>query len=384
MESGAFRRPASPIDLAEERGREQLLRSSFQKAVQAHRAGKLREADAAYNDILRLRPNLAEAHYNLGMLMVATHRLSAAEMHFREALASLPAVDGIRVAIHSNLACLLAETGRNEEAEEHFRKALELVPDDALVHYNLGLLMAQTNRHGRAEHHLREAVRLRPDDAMAHDNLGGMLLLRGQNDQAEYHFRSALSIWPEDAVAHENLANLMTAAGRHTEAEEQFREVLKARPDDAETHLQLGLLLVMMGRLDDALGELGVAHSRRIHPSDSTARLYKEWAKAILAEGTKALTSRRSGDVEKWIRAFLILERRVQGDRAMKVIEQAKNETRSVFTNEQSEALESFLLGARLFAIEDPWEAWDALAEEASRHWPKGRSAVDVVREMRN
>jgi len=47
---------------------------------------------------------------------------------------------------HNNLGALFAQTGRVAEAKEHYEEALRLDPDDAEAHNNLGALLAQTGR----------------------------------------------------------------------------------------------------------------------------------------------------------------------------------------------------------------------------------------------
>lgn len=44
---------------------------------------------------------------------------------------------------------------------------------------------------------------------------------------------------------------------------------------------------------------------------------------------------------------------------------------------------EELALAHRLLDIEDPFEGWLTLAEEVSKVWPKGVSAVEAIREQR-
>ena len=89
---------------------------------------------AHYAEALRLNPNLAEAHNNLGVA--------------------------------------LAKQGKMDQAEAHYAEALRLNPDYAEAHNNLGMALAAQGKMDQAEAQYVEALRLNPDYAEAHNNLG--------------------------------------------------------------------------------------------------------------------------------------------------------------------------------------------------------------------
>ena len=72
-------------------------------------AGKIQQAIAAFEDALRIRPDLAEAHNNLGVVLSQIPgRQSDAIAHFREAVRLRPDYDDARY----NLEVALKETGQ--------------------------------------------------------------------------------------------------------------------------------------------------------------------------------------------------------------------------------------------------------------------------------
>ena len=75
--------------------------------------------------MLRLKPDYAEAHYDLGIV--------------------------------------LAKTGQTPEAIAQYEAALRLKPDYAEAHYNLGVVLAKTGQTSEAIAHFEEALRLKPD-----------------------------------------------------------------------------------------------------------------------------------------------------------------------------------------------------------------------------
>ena len=108
---------------------------------------------------LEIKPDFAEAHYNLGLALVACGRLDEAIVHFRKALEIKPDY----AEAHNNLGSILAERGQFNEAFAHYQKALEIKPDDAQLHDNLGNVLASQGKFDEAMVHYREALRLAPN-----------------------------------------------------------------------------------------------------------------------------------------------------------------------------------------------------------------------------
>jgi Flp pilus assembly protein TadD len=72
---------------------------------------------------------------------------------------------------HQNLGVLLARQGRQGEAVAHFREAIRLRADYPEALFNLGLTHFLAGQYAEAEPPLREVLRLRPDFAEARDYL---------------------------------------------------------------------------------------------------------------------------------------------------------------------------------------------------------------------
>ena len=92
------------------------------------RAGP-QNAIANYEQALQIRPNFADAHYEL--------------------------------------ANALFQQGRIEDAIGHYEQALQSNPNDANAHYNLGVALEKTEKIKGAIEHYQEALRINPDFAAA-------------------------------------------------------------------------------------------------------------------------------------------------------------------------------------------------------------------------
>ena len=97
-------------------------------------AGRINEAMEKYKEAIRIKPDYAYAHLNLG----STY----------------------------------AELKRHDEAIASIKQAISLDPGDAYAHYNLGVTYAGLKRYDEAIASYKQAIRLDPGDAYAHLNLG--------------------------------------------------------------------------------------------------------------------------------------------------------------------------------------------------------------------
>ncbi len=87
-----------------------------------HNAGDLEEAEACYRRALRHRPDLVLAHFNLGVVLEDRQDKTGAIAAYEEAIKRAP---GFREA-HCNLAQLYEKLGRKRDAVRHYAAAKRL------------------------------------------------------------------------------------------------------------------------------------------------------------------------------------------------------------------------------------------------------------------
>ena len=92
------------------------------------------------------------------MALARTGRIEEAIHHFEQALRLRP--DDAEA--HTDLGVVLAGMGRIEEATNQFEQALQINPDDAEAHYNLGNVFLQEGKFSDAIVHFEQALRLKP------------------------------------------------------------------------------------------------------------------------------------------------------------------------------------------------------------------------------
>jgi superkiller protein 3 len=162
-----------------------------------------------FREALRLKPDDATAHNNLGNALLQTGHLQEAIKHYQEALRLQPNLP----EAHCNLGITLTRIGRLMEAIAQFRTALQLQPDlaaarnnlgDALI--NFGCVLFQKGQLNQAIASLQEGLQIRPDNAGAYNCLGLIFLRQGQAGEAAADFQKALELQPDNADAHKCLA----------------------------------------------------------------------------------------------------------------------------------------------------------------------------------
>ncbi len=114
------------------------------------------QAIAAYERVLKLDPEHAAAHINLGTLYYNRQDYKAAEEHYRRAVK----IDPRYALAHFDLGNVLDETGRVAEAIETYLGALQLAPTYADAHYNLALAYEKIKEPRRALKHWQSYVKL--------------------------------------------------------------------------------------------------------------------------------------------------------------------------------------------------------------------------------
>ena len=280
--------------------------ADLEKALEAHRAGRLETAEPIYRGILRVSPNHPDALHLLGVLAYQTGRFEAALDLVGKAIRSNPhtphyydsmgnvlkalsrleeAITHYKKAIRlnpeyagacNNLANALKAVGKTEEATLYYRKALEINPGLAEPYNNLGNLLKDRGEMEEAVSLFRRAIDLKPDYGEAYNNLGIALHALGRIDESVRAFTRAVELNPAMAETFNNLGNLCRNEGRVEEAVSLFAKALDLKPGYAQAHNNLGLAFQ-----DSGLAAQALAHYRMARDLDSDDGGY--WSNCLLA-----------------------------------------------------------------------------------------------------
>jgi len=178
-----------------------------------------------------LDPNQPAWHNDLGEVCRTLHRSEAAEC-YRRAIRLQP---DFAIA-HYNLGLALWEQGRVAEAIPAYQRAIELQPDFAPAYNNLGVAYLQQNLFEPAIACLTRLLELRPDDRSAATNLSVALAQQGRFEAATKLCRQALLVVPGDPQIMMNLAGALRGCGRNEEALALLDQVLALDPQNVDAH----------------------------------------------------------------------------------------------------------------------------------------------------
>jgi protein O-GlcNAc transferase len=208
--------------------------------------GRVDEAMASHCAAAALDPGFAEAHVNVGLGLHGQGQLADAIGSYRAALVLKP---GLPEA-HFGLAMCLQEQGRLQEAIDGYDRAIALRPGYAAALNNRGAALAACGLPGAAVDSYRQAVAHQPDHADAHHNLGLALMELRQPEQAIECYQRALQCRPRYFEAHSNLAVALQEVGRLDEARQCYARAHELGSVGALVRLAL-MLPPIMGTADE-------------------------------------------------------------------------------------------------------------------------------------
>ena len=216
------------------------------------RLGRLDDAAAACQRALNGNPDLAEAHAMAGAIAQAQGRDDDAIAAMESAVALKPEI----VTAWVSLANLYKESGDNERALEACGRAEALQPGRADVLNTVGLIHQANRDWPAAETALRRAADGVPNgDARAQieTNLAALFMAQDRHDEAAACCRTAIAASPTYPQAHNILGAALKGLQDLDGAEAAFRRALEIDPTMAAAQSNLGTVYGMCRQWDAAL-----------------------------------------------------------------------------------------------------------------------------------
>jgi predicted O-linked N-acetylglucosamine transferase (SPINDLY family) len=194
--------------------------------------GQLEESLGPLRKCIELKPDLADARYELGVSLYSLGRIDEAARSYEATLKIAP--DHSRAM--NDLGNILQGERRFDDAMKRYLEAIRLAPGNAVAHSNLGNVMLRQGRLDEAARYYRLAIELQPDFSDAHLNLGAIHTLKGAHERAIQCYERALELHPFNAIARENLLTEMQQIcdwSRLEELCEAQRRSVRDWPDQA-------------------------------------------------------------------------------------------------------------------------------------------------------
>ena len=151
------------------RAREQL-----EKGKEFYRNDQDEDAVLAFQEAIRLDPDLAEAHFRLGLGYESLAKREEAEAQYKKAVAAykkyLEANENAPEA-HYDLGQTYAGLGQYSDAIREYREATKLKEDDPDIYYDLGVAYTKLAQYDAAASAFSKSLEIDPDYYRAQDGL---------------------------------------------------------------------------------------------------------------------------------------------------------------------------------------------------------------------
>ncbi len=290
-----------------------------QDAINKQRGGDLDGAVKGYRQFLKLHPEAAPIHSNLGAALAGLGRFQEAITEYRTALKLSPSMPGVSlnlalayykmgqiaeaadelVKVHkkspeNNQALLLLadcylRMGQNKDVIQLLQADAESHPDDLAIAYLLGTalirdkqvdkgqvlvdrilrngdsaearLMLGTAKMGAADFSgarddLAKAVALNPNLPEVHVLYAQALQVTGDPDEALKQFKAELANDPYNYQSNLQIGAMLRQEQKYDEAKKYLTTALKSRPGDLAVRYQLATIALAEGRLEEARKDL--------------------------------------------------------------------------------------------------------------------------------
>lgn len=205
------------------------MSSLHQEAYEAQRKGDFQTALQKYQQLVQLRPELAELQANLGLIHFHLGQRKEAETAFRKALSLKPELPGVDLY----LGTIAFEQRRYREATTHLKKAEKAEPTHPQVLLLLGYLYFAESKHGIAARYFERLSESenRPD---LHYYLSRCYSRLAANFHSRLQAEFPSSFYAHLARAHFHLTQADWEKGR-----EEYEAALKQRPDNRQLRVRL-------------------------------------------------------------------------------------------------------------------------------------------------
>ena len=280
---------------------------ALQKAIEAHKAGKAKEADQYYTAILKANPKHPDANHNIGVLAVGVGKVLQALPFFKtalevnpnitqywlsfiDALIKLDRIDEAKTALAQakhhgangdKLQKLDEKLKTTQTSENQVAKAQDLYqieelialyqkghlnqvlteaekllrkfPDSSTIYNILGATHQGLGKLDKAIEAYEKAISIKPDYAEALSNFGNALKDQGKLDKAIEAYEKAISIKPDFDTAYYNMGNALKDQGKLDKAIEAYKNAVSIKPSYAQAHYNLGNACKERGKLNKAI-----------------------------------------------------------------------------------------------------------------------------------
>lgn len=178
-----------------------------------------------------LDPANPDIDISLGLAYQARGDLRDAEKHFRSAIRKKPDY----AEAHNNLGIVLSRTGRGDEAISEFEAAVANVmyPTPEAAYFNMGEEYRSRGDMKKAEEMYRRSISMNNRYVVAYTRVALLLAGRGQTEESARTLEACVAVVPLYSPAWLDLGRVYMSLGRKQDARKAFEAALANSTDPA-------------------------------------------------------------------------------------------------------------------------------------------------------
>jgi tetratricopeptide (TPR) repeat protein len=231
----------------------------------------------------QLKPAVANAYNNLGVMAAGQKEFSTAEAYFEKAGHWDPSLD----KLDRNQGMAAFYSNNFEKAITPLFRELQSHPDDFRVRAALGLSYFSMDNYAAVVETLRPAESHLGEDPGVGAAYAVSLVKIGNYEQGMNRLKNLAVSNANSAEIHQFLGGAFADQGIYASAIEEFRKSLALDPSQQRTHFLLGLALIHQGTLADAVPEMRTA--LKLDPTDVSAKYHLAFSLAQIGDKAEAL-----------------------------------------------------------------------------------------------
>lgn len=205
-------------------------------------------AEKMLKKVIRMNPEMAKAHKDLGIIYLNKRLFDYAEDEFQTALKLAPN----DFEILFEYGNFLYSISKNLEADRFYGEALEVAPNNVLALTFMGLNKLILNQLDEAYDYIMKAVKLEPNHEYVQFCVGRILFARGEYEDAKRYLIRAVEQNP-DIETQNTLALTYFQLGEYEQSLNIFKNIDSKRPQNISVMMEIAKCYEALNDNDSAL-----------------------------------------------------------------------------------------------------------------------------------